>query len=227
MVAAQFTDGADPEYTEQILPLIDAHLPMGGVLWTSAAARARSLGWRPRSIRCRVLGLDPATPRWSSEAAGGGPLFLQGSATGLPLATGPAMPPSPAWCSNTSTIWTPSRRGRQGLAARWTFLLLLNHPLLQTPGSGWIDDQVLDPPEQYWRMAVPRRDRHRRGGRTWRLHPLHHRPLSRYLNAATELGLRLVRMEEPAPPQGFLARAAEYTEAASIPGLLFLRFDRR
>src|SRR5262249_28089493 len=37
------------------------------------------------------------------------------------------------------------------LAPGGRFLLFLNHPLLQTPGSGWIDDQVLDPPEQYWR----------------------------------------------------------------------------
>ena len=35
-----------------------------------------------------------------------------------------------------------------------TFLFLLNHPLLQTPDSGWIDDQILDPPEQYWRIGA-------------------------------------------------------------------------
>ncbi len=33
------------------------------------------------------------------------------------------------------------------------FALFLNHPLLQTPNSGWIDDQILDPPEQYWRVG--------------------------------------------------------------------------
>ena len=32
-----------------------------------------------------------------------------------------------------------------------SFLLLLNHPLLQTPGSGWIDDHILE--EQYWRVG--------------------------------------------------------------------------
>ena len=31
------------------------------------------------------------------------------------------------------------------------FLLLLNHPLLQAPGSGWIDDHILE--EQYWRVG--------------------------------------------------------------------------
>jgi hypothetical protein len=33
-------------------------------------------------------------------------------------------------------------------------------------------------------------------------------------------------MDEPAPPPGFLARAAEYAEAASIPRLLFLRAEK-
>ncbi len=39
------------------------------------------------------------------------------------------------------------------LAPGGRFVLFLNHPLLQTPGSGWIDDQILDPPEQYWRIG--------------------------------------------------------------------------
>jgi hypothetical protein len=34
-------------------------------------------------------------------------------------------------------------------------------------------------------------------------------------------------MEEPAPPPGFLERAAEYREAASIPRLLFLVSHKR
>ena len=41
-----------------------------------------------------------------------------------------------------------------------------------------------------------------------------------------DAGLSLVRMEEPAPPPGFLARAAEYRQAATIPRLLFLRAVR-
>ena len=44
------------------------------------------------------------------------------------------------------------------------FVFFLNHPLLQTPNSGWIDDQVLDPPEQYWRIG-PYLDRGRRRSR--------------------------------------------------------------
>ena len=33
------------------------------------------------------------------------------------------------------------------------FALFLNHLLLWTPNSGWIADQILDPPEQYWRVG--------------------------------------------------------------------------
>ena len=38
-------------------------------------------------------------------------------------------------------------------------MLMLNHPLLQTPGSGWIDDHILG--EQYWRVGPYLRDDHR------------------------------------------------------------------
>ncbi len=56
--------------------------------------------------------------------------------------------------------------------------------------------------------------------------PFIHRPLSRYVNALADAGLVLRRMEEPAPPPGFLARAAEYQEAASIPRLLVLLTEK-
>ena len=52
--------------------------------------------------------------------------------------------------------------------------------------------------------------------------PFIHRPLSRYVNAMADHGLLIERMEEPAPPEGFLERAVEYREAATIPRLLFL-----
>ena len=56
--------------------------------------------------------------------------------------------------------------------------------------------------------------------------PFIHRPLSRYVNALVAAGLLITRMEEPAPPPGFLARAEEYADAATIPRLLFLRAEK-
>jgi hypothetical protein len=53
--------------------------------------------------------------------------------------------------------------------------------------------------------------------------PFVHRPLNRYVNAMAAAGLFIERMEEPAPPPGFLERAEEYKDAMTIPRLLFLR----
>ena len=110
------------------------------------------------------------------------------------------------------------------LAQGGRFCFFLNHPLLQTPDSGWIDDQVVEPPEQYWRIG-----RYLDEAETIEEVELGvqirfiHRPLSRYVNALADRGLFVERMVEPQPPPGFLDLAPEYTEAASVPRLLYLR----
>jgi SAM-dependent methyltransferase len=111
------------------------------------------------------------------------------------------------------------------LAPGGRFLFFLNHPLLQTPGSGWIDDHILE--EQYWRIGPYLvEDLSMEEVAPGVVLPFIHRPLSRYVNALVAAGLLVTRMEEPAPPPGFLARAHEYEEAASIPRLLFLRAEK-
>ena len=101
------------------------------------------------------------------------------------------------------------------------FVFLLNHPLLQAPESGWVIDHILD--EQYWRIG-----RYLVADVTMEelspgvLLPFVHRPLSHYVNAMADHGLLIERMEEPMPPEGFLAKAKEYREAATIPRLLLL-----
>ena len=98
------------------------------------------------------------------------------------------------------------------------FLFFLNHPLLQTPNSGWIDDQILDPPEQYWRIGPYLvEDESIEEVEKGVFIPFIHRPLSRYVNALATHGLTVVRMEEPAPPAGFLARATEYAASRDDP----------
>ncbi len=89
------------------------------------------------------------------------------------------------------------------------FSFFLNHPLLQTPGSGWISDYTLDPPESYWRIGpyLVEQDSVEQVERGVFIRFIH-RPLSTYINALGEAGLVLERMVEPAPPDGFLERAA-------------------
>ena len=105
------------------------------------------------------------------------------------------------------------------------FLLFLNHPLLQAPGSGWIDDHILD--EQYWRIGPYLVEDHSMEEvAPGVVLPFIHRPLSAYVNALAEHGLVIERMEEPAPPPGFIVRAPEYASAATIPRLLYIRARR-
>ena len=226
-----FTEGADAEYTEQILPLAAQHLGgAGSVLDVGTgegqlARLARSAG----AVPARVVGIDPTVAQVAeARRRGGGPAYARATAGALPF---PAagfdavvaclvfehIDPVDAALAEVARVLRPGGR----------FLFFLNHPLLQTPGSGWIDDQILDPPEQYWRIGPylvedTTLEEVQKGVSL----PFIHRPLSRYVNAMADCGLVIRRMEEPAPPAGFLARATEYAEAATIPRLLFLLAER-
>ena len=219
-----FTAGADPEYEEQIMPLASACLAgaqhvldigcgEGQVARLAAQGGARSVGVDPTSAQLAV----------AVERAGG-PSYARAAAGALPFADGTF--DAAVAClvfehirdvddaiAEVARVLTPNGR----------FAFFLNHPLLQTPSSGWIDDQILDPPEQYWRIGPYLvEDETLEEVEKGIFIPFIHRPLSRYVNAMASNGLTIVRMEEPAPPPGFLALAHEYQDAATIPRLLLL-----
>ena len=224
----EFTDGVDPEYEEQILPLLTGWLPEGGVVLDVGCGEGQ-VARAATETASTVLGADPAwTQVVEAQSRAGGPTYVCGSATGLPFRSGIAdvavaclvfehIADVDAALAEVARVVRPGGR----------FLFLLNHPLLQTPNSGWIDDQVLDPPEQYWRIGEYLREADTleevEAGVFIRFF---HRPLGRYLNGLRQVGFVLDEMVEPAPPAGFLARAGEYEEAACIPRLLALRLTR-
>jgi SAM-dependent methyltransferase len=221
-----FTAGADPEYEEQIIPLAIEHL--------TGARRVLDVGCGEGQIARvarrldgveRVVGIDPTAAQLDVAAQrDGGVAYARCGAAALPFAT--ASFDAVVAClvfEHIHAVDDAIAEVGRVLAAGGRFVFFLNHPLLQTPNSGWIDDHVLDPPEQYWRIGpyliedetVEEVDKDV-------FIPFVHRPLSRYVNALATNGLTIVRMEEPAPPPGFLARADEYEDAATIPRLLLL-----
>jgi len=224
----QFTEGVDPEYTEQIIPLIAKHLPLRGSVLDVGAGEGQ-VARMAAEAGLTVTGIDPAWAQVSvGQERGGGPRWLQGSAMGLPFADATFdaaiaclvfehIPDVDVAISEVARVLKPGGR----------FLFLLNHPLLQTPNSGWIDDQMLEPPEQYWRIGeyLPEAETVEEVEKDVFI-TFFHRPLSRYLNALADAGLTLARMEEPSPPAGFLDKAPEYFEAATIPRLLFLKLEK-
>jgi len=223
-----FTEGADPEYEDQIIPL--AVTEQGG------AGRVLDLGCGDGQIAralassgVSVVGVDPTTNQIDVAAErAGGPVFAQAGAAVLPFSDGAfdgviACLVFEHIDDVDAAIGEVARVLRPG--GRFTFML--NHPLLQTPGSGWIDDHMVDPPEQYWRIGPYLVEAETVEQVELGVHiRFLHRPLSRYLNALAAVGLVLERMDEPAPPERFLAQAPEYFDAATVPRLLHLRLRR-
>ncbi|HEY3722236.1 MAG TPA: methyltransferase domain-containing protein [Acidimicrobiia bacterium] len=221
----QFTDGADPEYQEQILPLVTEHL--------QGARRVLDVGCGEGQVArhvtatvpgSEVVGVDPSVAQLVVAAErGGGPRYLRGEADRLPVASGScdAVVACLVFEHITHVDEALAEVGRV-LRPGGVFLFLLNHPLLQVPGSGWIDDQILG--EQYWRIGpYLTEDVALEELAPGVVLPFVHRPLSRYVNQLAAVGLLVEHMDEPAPPPGFIAKAPEYAESVTIPRLLALR----
>ncbi len=225
---AGFTEGADAEYEEQILPLVATHLVGTTRLLDVGSGEGQVARRALANGVAAAVGVDTSIAQLEvARRRGGGPHYAMADATCLPF-------PAGAFDAVLACLVLEHIAGVQGaieevgrvLGAGGRFLLLLNHPLLETPGSGWIDDQVLG--EQYWRIGPYLvEDTTLEEVEKGRFIPFIHRPLSCYVNLMARAGLLVTHMEEPPPPPGFLARAPEYSAAATIPRLLFLLAERR
>lgn len=223
----EFTAGADAEYEDQILPLAAEHLRGAAAVLDIGTGEGQVARLAYRTGARRVVGVDPTWGQISEAGRrAGGPVYASGAAEALPF-------PDASFDAVLAVLVFEHIEGYREaisevarvLRPAGRFLFFLNHPLLQTPNSGWIDDHILD--EQYWRIGpyLVEDTSMQEVAQGIEL-PFVHRPLSRYVNTMAEAGLFVVAMEEPAPPPRFLDLASEYREAASIPRLLLLRAEK-
>lgn len=225
-----FTAGADPEYEEQILPLAKEELLGSRRILDIGCGDGQVARLAAASGAELVVGVDPTWNQIRIAAQrGGGVQVARAGADALPF--GDASFDAAVAClvfEHIRAVDEAIAEVARVLRPGGRFCFFLNHPLLQTPGSGWIDDQILDPPEQYWRIGpyLIEEESIEEVEKDVFI-PFIHRPLSRYINALASNGLLVERMDEPAPPPGFLERAAEYEAAATIPRLLYVRAVKR
>ena len=226
----EFTDGVDPEYDEQIIPLLLERIGAADVVLDVGAGE----GQLARAVQDRtgaaVVGLDPAWAQIAeAERRAGGPVYLRAECAALPVRDASA--DAVVVClvfEHVDDLDAALLEVARVLRPGGRLLLFLNHPLLQTPGSGMIVDHMIEPPETYWRIGpyLPE---------VATVEEVHknvfvrfvHRPLSRYVNGLLEAGLRLTHMAEPAPPDGFIAKAHEYEHdvVRTTPRLLLLEAE--
>jgi SAM-dependent methyltransferase len=218
-----FTDGGDAEYEEQILPLARECLAGAARVLDVGTGEGQIARLVSREGAPFVVGVDPTSAQLDLARRRGGAVdYARANADALPFHDGAF--DAVVVC----LVFEHIARHEPAIAelARvledgGRFVFFLNHPLLQAPNSGWIIDHILD--EQYWRIGPYLiEDVSMEELAPGVVLPFVHRPLSQYVNAMAAHGLLVERMEEPMPPEGFLARAPEYRDAATIPRLLLM-----
>jgi SAM-dependent methyltransferase len=216
-----YTDGVDPEYQEQVFPMITRHL--------TGAQRVLDIGCGEGQVTrhmarlgVEAVGIDPTpTQIGVAQRRGGSACFGQARAERLPFLD--ASFDSVVLCMALEHIdpFEPAiEEAARVLAAGGRFLLFLVHPLLQAPGSGWVDDEQ---GEQYWRVGHYLED----DVALDEVAPgvqfeFAHRPLGRYIHAMGDAGLLIDDLVEPSPPARVLRETGNFPHAASIPRLMLI-----
>lgn len=228
---AEFTDGVATEYTEQIIPIVRQHL-VGRERVLDIGCGEGQIARALAQAGAEVVGLDPtaAQIRTAHERAGG-PVYSLAFSDRLPIRSSSF--DGAVVClvyEHIDTLEESFAEVARVLCPGGRFVLVLNHPLFQTPNSGLIVDHMIDPPETYWRVGAYLHETATLEEVSRGVHVRFvHRPLSRYLNEIIAAGIDLVAMLEPAPSPGFLDKLPEHEAeiVANTPRLLALIGDRR
>lgn len=228
-----FTEGADPEYELEILPMVATEL--GGFrrvldLGCGEGQVARHLLTHGVGVEA-VVGIDVSSAQLANvadrPATTGSLVVVRGEGERLPFCEASF---DAVVCSlvieHAEDADAVLGEVARVLVPGGCFLLLVNHPLYQGSGSGFIDDQILG--ETYWRVGPYLTE-----AVSWEdvdagvSVPFAHRPLSRYVNPLAERDLLMTRMLEPRPLEQFLSSSVDPALEASIPRLLAMRFEHR
>jgi len=215
----------DLDYRDVILPLLEDTLKGQQVILDIGGGEGRVSRHLIEKNGCDVVCLDFSVHQL--EAAKGKdrkPSYVQASAADLPFCKG-AFNAAVA-CLVFEHILELSQvveEAHRVLRQGGKFVLVLNHPVIQTPDSGFIHDHVTEPPTKYWRIAdYLVETTHYEEVEKGIFLPYEHRSISSYINTLIGSGFTIQRLYEPSPSDDFIAKSPEYSNIRSIPRLLFV-----
>jgi SAM-dependent methyltransferase len=221
-----FTQGADVEYVDQVIPEVLARvgrprrvLDVGG----GEGQVARAIAARTAA---EVLVVEPSANQ-AREARARGSLVVRGSAEALPVASASVdlvtivlvlehVLDHAAALAEVARVLEPGGR----------LVLALNHPIIQVPESGLVED--VEAGETYWRFGrylAPDVTVEEVADGVYI--PFVHRPLETYVRAALAAGLVLIDFAEPAPVERWLVSQPAPALLAWLPRLLLTTWERR
>ena len=221
-----FTDGADPEYEEQILPLVADRLASAHRILDVGCGEGQVSRWLARP-GVDVVGVDPTSSQVRAANERDPRIgYAQARAEQLPFAAGSF--DALVIClalEHVGPFESAIREVARVLAPDGRFLLLLVHPILQAPGSGWL---VADGTgETFWKVGSYLEDDFSVDEVAPGINlPFAHRALSRYVHAMGTAGLFIDDMVEPVPPADVLVATGGFEEASSIPRFMLLSARR-
>jgi SAM-dependent methyltransferase len=179
------------------------------------------------ALGLETVGVDPvASQLTAARGAGGGPSYVRARAEALPL--GEAAVDAVVMTlvlEHLDPIEPVLAEVARVLEFGGRFVLVMNHPLVQVPGSCWVDDA--DFGDQYWRLGPYLREEI-----VWEqvspgvTIPFAYRPLGRYIGALGAAGLVVKDMVEPPPAPSVVEHLAGFADASTIPRLVLLEARR-
>lgn len=194
-------EGTDREYAQQVVPEAVADLPPRSRLLDVGSGEGQ-VARRLTTAGHTVTGVEPANALVShARASRGGPSYARALAEHLPFPDG-AFDVAVACLvfEHVEALDTALGEVARVLCPGGTFRWVINHPIVQTPDSGWVEDHMVDPPESYWRLGPYLVESSTVEQITSGVDVRFiHRPLSRLLGAALRAGLELSAIREPAP----------------------------
>jgi SAM-dependent methyltransferase len=219
---SNFTEGADPEYEEQILPMVE-HYARGATRALDIGCGEGQISRRLERQGAKVVGLDPAAAQVRmARRRGGSSRYLRAGAQHLPFSD--ASFDTVVLClaiEHVEPFESAIQEVARVLMPGGRFVFLLVHPLLQAPGSGWVE--AVDSDERFWRVGSYLEDdiTTEEVGPGIRLSFVH-RPVSRYVHEMGKCGLLIDDMAEPPPTPATIEATGGYPNGATIPRLLLL-----